>query len=111
MGALNSANRRGLVAFACSFARIFETNLKTQGVLPLAFTDPSTSDLIEAGDRLNVRDLATLSSGRDARCSITRDDKEIEFTCAHCFSPQQIASFPKDSALNITRAQHRDQEI
>ncbi len=32
-----------------SFARIHETNLKKQGVLPLTFADPATYDLIERG--------------------------------------------------------------
>mgnify|MGYP006172134905 CR=1 FL=1 len=38
--------RGGLVAIARSFARIHETNLKKQGMVPLTFVDPATYDLI-----------------------------------------------------------------
>jgi aconitate hydratase len=42
-----------------SFARIHETNLKKQGMLPLTFADPTDYDKILEDDRisLNVRDL------------------------------------------------------
>src|SRR4051794_10710247 len=39
--------RNGVVIFARSFARIHETNLKKQGLLPLTFSDPSTYDHID----------------------------------------------------------------
>ena len=44
-----------------SFARIHETNLKKQGVLPLTFADPADYDLIGEDDRINVLGLADLA--------------------------------------------------
>jgi aconitate hydratase len=49
--------RGGVVIFARSFARIHETNLKKQGLVPLTFADPKTYDLIEETDRINVHNL------------------------------------------------------
>jgi aconitate hydratase len=40
--------RGGVVIFARSFARIHETNLKKQGLVPLTFADPKTYDLSKA---------------------------------------------------------------
>ena len=42
--------RGGLVALARSFARIHETNLKKQGMLPLTFADPADYDGIDEDD-------------------------------------------------------------
>ena len=49
--------RGGVVILARSFARIHETNLKKQGLVPLTFADPATYDLIGEDDRINVRHL------------------------------------------------------
>jgi aconitate hydratase len=46
LAAMEPRFRGGRVAIARSFARIFETNLKKQGVLALTFCDPSTYDLM-----------------------------------------------------------------
>ncbi|MDA3041131.1 MAG: aconitate hydratase, partial [Actinomycetota bacterium] len=45
--------RGGLVAIARSFARIHETNLKKQGMLPLTFADPADYDRIAQDDRIS----------------------------------------------------------
>ena len=49
--------RNGMVIFARSFARIHETNLKKQGLVPLTFADPATYDQIGEDDRINVLGL------------------------------------------------------
>ena len=91
-----------------SFARIHETNLKKQGVLPLTFSDPSTYDLIGEDDRISVLDLANLAPDRPVRCQLRRPDgTTVEFTCDHTLSAEQIAWFEAGGALNIIRAQQR----
>ena len=42
------------VVIVRSFARIHETNLKKQGILPLTFSKPADYDLVGPGDRLSV---------------------------------------------------------
>jgi aconitate hydratase len=46
---------RRQVVLVRSFARIHETNLKKQGILPLTFTDAKDYDLFDQADRVSVR--------------------------------------------------------
>ncbi len=99
---------RGAVAIlARSFARIHETNLKKQGILPLTFAESSTYDLIGEDDRISVLDLASLSPGAPVRCRITKPDgTAVQFHSAHTLSPEQIEWFRAGSALNVIRQRH-----
>jgi aconitate hydratase len=47
-----------------SFARIHETNLKKQGMLPLTFADKSDYDKIKPDDTITLNGLANLAPGR-----------------------------------------------
>ncbi len=96
--------RLGLVAIARSFARIHETNLKKQGMVPLTFADPATYDLIDEDDRINVLDLPPVP-GKNVHCQIVKPDgSTIDFEGKHTFSPEQVDWFTAGSALNIVRA-------
>jgi aconitate hydratase len=96
--------RNGKVIFARSFARIHETNLKKQGVLPLTFADPATYDQIGEDDRISVLGLAQLAPDRPVQCRITKPDgTTVDFQCTQTFSPDQIEWFHAGSALNIVR--------
>ena len=96
--------RNGRVIFARSFARIHETNLKKQGMLPLTFADPGTYDEIGEDDRINVFGLGELAPDVAVRGQIVRPDgSTVDFTCTQTFSPEQIEWFRAGSALNIIR--------
>ncbi len=87
-----------------SFARIAETNLKKQGVLPLSFSDPSVYDEIREDDRISVLGLAVLAPDTPVACRITRaDGSTIDFTCTHTMSEEHIEWFRAGSALNLIR--------
>jgi aconitate hydratase len=87
-----------------SFARIAETNLKKQGVLPLVFSSPETYDQIGETDRISILGLAALAPDAPVRCRIDRSDgTSVEFTAEHTMSAQQIDWFRAGSALNIIR--------
>jgi aconitate hydratase len=95
--------RGGVVIFARSFARIHETNLKKQGLVPLTFADPSTYDLIGEDDRVNVLDLPP-KPGQNVRCQIAKaDGSVVEFEGVHTFSDEQVEWFKAGSALNVVR--------
>ena len=95
--------RLGLVAIARSFARIHETNLKKQGMVPLTFADPDTYDLIEEDDRISVLGLPPVP-GKPTQCQIVKPDgTTIDFAGVHTFSPEQVEWFEAGSALNIVR--------
>ena len=44
-----------------SFARIHETNLKKQGILPFTFKNPADYDLVREEDRVDILGLKDLS--------------------------------------------------
>ncbi|MEY4339213.1 MAG: aconitase, partial [Actinomycetota bacterium] len=95
--------RGGVVIFARSFARIHETNLKKQGLVPLTFADPDTYELIGVDDRINVLDLPP-KPGQNLRCQIVKPDgSTIDFEGKHTFSDEQVEWFKAGSALNVVR--------
>jgi len=96
--------RGGVVIFARSFARIHETNLKKQGLVPLTFADPDTYEKIGEDDRINVLGLPPVP-GRNVTCQIVKPDgSTIDFEAVHTFSDEQVEWFKAGSALNIVRA-------
>ena len=95
--------RGGVVILARSFARIHETNLKKQGMVPLTFADPATYDQIDEDDRINVLNLPPVPN-QNVRCQIAKPDgSTIDFEGLHTFSPEQIEWFRAGSALNVVR--------
>jgi aconitate hydratase len=91
------------VVIARSFARIHETNLKKQGMLPLTFSDPDVYDQIGESDRVDVLNLPPVP-GRPVSCRIVRGDgSTFDFECSHTFSDEQVEWFQAGSALNIVR--------
>ena len=90
-----------------SFARIHETNLKKQGVLPLTFVDPADYDRVQEKDQVSVLGLADLKPGKNLTVRLTHDDGSTEsFKVAHTLSNIQIEWFKYGSALNKIAAQN-----
>ncbi|HUP69921.1 MAG TPA: aconitate hydratase [Acidimicrobiales bacterium] len=88
-----------------SFARIHETNLKKQGMLPLTFADPASYDLIGAGDTLSILGLAELAPGEPVSCRVTRPDgAAVDFDCIHTMSEEHLDWFRAGGALNVIRS-------
>ena len=101
--------RGGVVIFARSFARIHETNLKKQGLVPLTFADPDTYELVGEDDRIDVLGLPPVP-GTDVRCRIVAPDGTVkaEFAAKHTFSDEQVEWFKAGSALNVVRRKVAD---
>ncbi|HWQ82902.1 MAG TPA: aconitate hydratase [Ignavibacteria bacterium] len=84
-----------------SFARIHETNLKKQGMLPLTFANPDDYDLIKENDRFSI-DIKNLKSGGKIKMTVRHDDgNEDTILLNHTFNYQQIEWFKSGSALNL----------
>jgi aconitate hydratase len=84
-----------------SFARIHETNLKKQGVLPLTFTKAGDYDLVEQTDRVSVRGLAALQPDTPVDVALHKaDGRTVTIRCAHTLTDEQIGWFKAGSALN-----------
>ena len=54
----------GAAIITKSFARIHETNLKKQGMLPLTFADKADYDKIRPDDKITLNDLVNFAPGR-----------------------------------------------
>jgi aconitate hydratase len=88
-----------------SFARIHESNLKKQGLLPLTFADPADYDKVQETDRVSVTGLAALAPGQPLRVVLHHaDGRNDEIRAKHTFNDEQIRWFRAGSALNLLRA-------
>jgi len=84
-----------------SFARIHETNLKKQGILPLTFADAKDYDQIEQEDRISVKGLTTLAPAKPVQVILhKKNGQEVEIQANHSMTEQQITWFKAGSALN-----------
>jgi len=89
------------VVLARSFARIHETNLKKQGILPLVFAEPADWDRVGADDRVDVLDLAQLAPGRPVPVVLHHPGgASTTLQARHTFTAEQIGWFRAGSALN-----------
>jgi len=90
-----------LAVLVKSFARIHETNLKKQGILPLTFADPKDYDQFESNDRVSIVGLSALKPGNSVGVVIHKPDgKQIKINANHSMTEQQIGWFKAGSALN-----------
>ena len=88
-----------------SFARIHETNLKKQGILPMTFADPANYEQIDQEDRVSVTGLSELAPGKPVSVVIhKKDGKEITIQANHSMPEQQVKWFQSGSALNALNA-------
>jgi aconitate hydratase len=98
--------RGARLIIARSFARIHETNLKKQGIVPATFADPADYDEIGEEDRLGTEGLAGLAPGEPLTITVTRPDGSTwSFPVNHTFSQEQVEWFKAGSALAVIRRQ------
>jgi aconitate hydratase len=92
----------GAAIIARSFARIHETNLKKQGLLPLTFSDPADYDRIRETDRISLIGLKDLAPGKPVTCAVHHADGTKEtLQLNHSFGLSQVVWFRLGSALNL----------
>lgn len=99
--ALEPRHLGGRAIIVKSFARIHETNLKKQGLLPLTFQNPSDYDKIQPTDKISLLGLKDLTPGKPVKCEIKHTDGSKDtVTLNHTMNEQQIEWFKAGSALN-----------
>ncbi|CEO99132.1 unnamed protein product (mitochondrion) [Plasmodiophora brassicae] len=92
----------GRAVIVKSFARIHETNLKKQGMLPLTFADPADYDRISGTDKISILGLANFKPGVPLDVAVKKaDGTEFKFKVNHTFNEGQIEWFKAGSALNL----------
>lgn len=106
----------GQIILVKSFARIHETNLKKQGMLPLTFANETDYDKIGSGDVLETVDLADMiakdgDNGGNLDIRITKPSGESFIVKAkHSMSKDQIEFFKAGSAINYIGNVSRSQQ-
>uniref|UniRef100_A0A8C2WSZ2 Aconitate hydratase, mitochondrial n=1 Tax=Cyclopterus lumpus TaxID=8103 RepID=A0A8C2WSZ2_CYCLU len=99
--ALEPRHLGGRAIIVKSFARIHETNLKKQGLLPLTFDDAKDYDKIRPDDKISITGLPSLVPGKPLTAVIEHSDGSQEsITLNHTFNETQLEWFRAGSALN-----------
>ncbi|GMU94990.1 MAG: aconitate hydratase [Ignavibacterium album] len=84
-----------------SFARIHETNLKKQGMLPLTFADPKDYDKIKEDDKVTIF-VSQLAPEKRIKMLVKHSDgSQDEIWLNHTMNASQIEWFKAGSALNL----------
>ena len=90
-----------------SFARIHETNLKKQGMLPLTFADPKDYDKIQEEDKITLK-VSELAPEKPVKMIIKhKDGSSDEVVLNHTMNGSQIKWFKAGSALNLIANQNK----
>jgi aconitate hydratase len=89
-----------------SFARIHETNLKKQGILPLTFSNPADYEQIAKHDNVDLVGLSNLAPGQPVVAHVHQAStgQTIELKLNHSMNAEQIAWFKAGSAMNAANA-------
>merc|ERR1712142_225477 len=99
--ALEPRHLGGRAVIVKSFARIHETNLKKQGMLPLTFADTADYDLITPRDKISITGLDSFKPGEPLTATIHHPDGSSDsIKLNHTFNSNQIEWFQAGSALN-----------
>ena len=89
-----------------SFARIHESNLKKQGLLPLTFEDPADWDRVLEDDRMSLVGLNELAPDVPVRAILKHaDGSEETLNLRHTLNQTQIEWFKAGSAMNYMKNQ------
>ena len=92
------------VVLVRSFARIHETNLKKQGVLPLTFANSADYDSVQEGDTVDLTGIAEIAPGSSITARFNHEDgTSSEIIMNHSLNKEQIDWFKAGSALNFLR--------
>ncbi|CAG8715939.1 13789_t:CDS:2 [Cetraspora pellucida] len=99
--ALEVRHLGGCAVIVKSFARIHETNLKKQGLLPLTFANPSDYDKVDPTDKMSIIGLGTFAPGKPLTLRLHKTSGEtVDISANHTFNENQIEWFKAGSALN-----------
>ncbi|RHZ61892.1 hypothetical protein Glove_345g3 [Diversispora epigaea] len=105
--ALEVRHLNGLAVIVKSFARIHETNLKKQGMLPLTFSKPEDYNKVEPSDKVSIVGLTNFAPGKPLTLRLHKKTGEVvDLQVNHTFNENQIEWFKAGSALNKMAERH-----
>ena len=97
----------GRAVIVRSFARIHETNLKKQGMLPLTFANPEDYDKITGNDKISIIGLDSFAPKTQLSIQVIPTcGNPFTFLVNHSFNQEQIEWFRHGSALNRMKARY-----
>ena len=103
--AMEPRHMGGRAVIVRSFARIHETNLKKQGVLPLTFAEPADYDKVRGDDMVDIVDIDSIARGGSPRVVLTHADGTRDLIeTKNTLSLDQFGWFRAGSALNQIRS-------
>lgn len=98
----------GKAIIAKSFARIHETNLKKQGMLPLTFANPDDYNKIKEDDTFDLTGLDAFEPGKPLELTIKHiDGSREDILLNHSINSNQFEWFKAGSALNLIAQQNK----
>jgi homoaconitase len=101
----------GRIILAKSFARIHETNLKKQGMVPLTFVDEADYNKIDACDgvsTIGLHDVLVNDGAGEIALEVTKKSGEtFQLPVKHTLSKDQCGFILAGSALNLLAKKHR----
>jgi aconitate hydratase len=104
--ALEPRYLNGAAIITKSFARIHETNLKKQGMLPLTFANPADYDKIDPTDKVDILGLTDFQEGKPLTLRLhKKDGSKTDIQLNHTFNSGQIEWFKHGSCLNYMKTQ------
>jgi len=107
--ALEPRHLGGYAIIVKSFARIHETNLKKQGMLPLTFADPKDYDRISGEDTVDILLKDNFAPGKPVTMRVHKaSGGTFDVALNHTFNEGQIEWFKAGSALNLMAAKFKE---
>jgi aconitate hydratase len=104
--AMEPRHMGGRAVVAKSFARIFEANLKKQGLLSFTFANKDDYEKIQQKDAISFEGLDQLKPGQDVTMTVTHEDGSTEkIQLNHSLNEGEIEWFYAGSALNYVGSQ------
>ena len=98
--ALEPRHLGGLAIITRSFARIHETNLKKQGMLPLTFSNAADYEKLNPDDKVDIM-CTELAVGEPITMRVhPKEGDAYSIKLSHTFNQSQIEWFKNGSALN-----------
>jgi len=104
--AMEPRHMGGRAVVAKSFARIFEANLKKQGLLPFTFENKDDYEKIQQKDAISFEGLDAIKPGQPVTMTATHEDGSTDkIQLSHTLNAGEIEWFYAGSALNYVGSQ------
>ena len=105
--AMEPRHLNGKAIIVRSFARIHETNLKKQGMLPLTFDNPADYDKVLEDDKISLLGIKELTPDSQITMILKHSDGTTdEIKLNHTMNAGQIEWYKAGSALNLIAKQN-----